>query len=416
MCKPLGSLLLVMVIGNACAQEPVHQRKNIKIIPRQGIRLNLDGKEKRVDGHMLLYHRLAYGMQLEKPAAREQHGKADADFSRLATTYYHRRSPIGIALERFNWFPGPANTYGADARLPASVVASACQHAFPNLLVNFWSEPPVGVVGLHMGTLASYARPLQPMHFFEHNPNLVEMNVDAPEGKRWFHFVPDALARGAALKVFQGDSRALLERAPDCFYHILVVEAIKEGLDQKLREKLLTREGVKLCMAKLVPGGLLCFHTSCRYYELDELIAATAESLGYAVIVGRDIPGRDEAAYTSEWVVVARAPGDLHHLKAPPDHAKLTRQLGVAREYWQDATSAKVVWSDDNIDYRGLYRGDPHLVPALRVAVYDFLEKLGYKGRGPGSAVYDTIESVLRALDGIRVRQLNAGAQGTRRD
>jgi hypothetical protein len=296
------------------------------------------------------------------------------------------------------------------------VVAGACQHAFPNLLANFWSEPPVGVVGLHIGTLASYARPLQPMHFFEHNADFIEMNFEAPEGKRWFHYVSDALARGAALEAFQGDSRALLEKAPDRFYHVLVVEAIKEGLDQKLREKLLTREGIKLCMAKLAPGGLLCFHTSCRYYKLDQLIASTAESLGYGVLVGRDVPGRDEVAYTSEWVVVARAPGDLKHLKAPPDHAKLTRQLGVARDYWQEATPAQVVWSDDKIDYRGLYRGDPYLVPALRVTIYGLLEKLQYSGRGPHSPVYETIESALRSLDAARVRQLNVAPPQPRRD
>jgi hypothetical protein len=405
-----------MVVA-ACAQEPVHERKNIKIVPREGIRLKLGGNEKHSSGYMLLYHRIAYGLQLEKPAASDQHGKVDADPSRLATTYYHRHSPIGLALERFNWFPGPANTYWADARLPASVVAGASQHAFPNLLATFWSEPPVGVVGLHMGTLASYARPLQPMHFFEHNPDFIEMNFDAPEGKRWFHFVPDARARGAAIQAFQGDSRDLLQKAPDGFYQVLVVEAIKEGFDQKLRKKLLTREGIKLCMSKLTPGGLLCFHTSCRYYQLDELITAVAESLGYAVIVGRDgyIPDRDDGAYTSEWVIVARAAADLKRLKPPPNYAELRQRHAFLGDYWQKGRPAKVVWSDEKIDYRGLYRADPYLVPALRETIYGILNNV-YKTRGPNSAVRETIEGVLRAIDGVRVRELNSRPPPTRRD
>src|SRR5262249_40279835 len=45
-----------------------------------------------------------------------------AELRRLATLHYHRRGPVGVVLERFNWFPGPANTYRADARLPASLV------------------------------------------------------------------------------------------------------------------------------------------------------------------------------------------------------------------------------------------------------------------------------------------------------
>ena len=54
-----------------------------------------------------------------------QNFTAPAELRRLATTYYHRRGPLGVVLERWNWFPGPANTYWADARLPASLVALA---------------------------------------------------------------------------------------------------------------------------------------------------------------------------------------------------------------------------------------------------------------------------------------------------
>lgn len=54
------------------------------------------------------------------------HGTVFPDeWSRLATTYYHRDGPVGRVLERFNWFPGPENTYAADARLPAALVGLA---------------------------------------------------------------------------------------------------------------------------------------------------------------------------------------------------------------------------------------------------------------------------------------------------
>ena len=62
-------------------------------------------------------------MNFKVPPKKEDQGKADKDFSRLATTYYHRRGPVGAVMEKFNWFPGPTvNTYGADARMPSALL------------------------------------------------------------------------------------------------------------------------------------------------------------------------------------------------------------------------------------------------------------------------------------------------------
>src|ERR1043166_2009888 len=72
--------------------------------------------------HLLLYHRTVVGSNYLKPAKNDDIGKSDKDFSRLATTYYHSHSPVGVALQKFNWFSGRVNTYRADARLPTSLV------------------------------------------------------------------------------------------------------------------------------------------------------------------------------------------------------------------------------------------------------------------------------------------------------
>src|SRR5262249_45972077 len=62
---------------------------------------------------------------------------------RLATTYYHRKGPVGVIFERFNWFPGEQNTYFADLRMPASLIGfGATPMSFgginDNLLVDLW--------------------------------------------------------------------------------------------------------------------------------------------------------------------------------------------------------------------------------------------------------------------------------------
>ena len=84
--------------------------------------------------------------------------------SRLATTYYHRWGPVGVVMERYNWFKGPQNTFHSDARLPVGMISlAAAPLGVGNLpldqLSHVWSEPPYATVGLGTGTMASYGRP-----------------------------------------------------------------------------------------------------------------------------------------------------------------------------------------------------------------------------------------------------------------
>jgi hypothetical protein len=121
-CAACSLVIVTACAGSGAAQQPkpVLERKNIAIVPVKLAPIQVDGKTMTVTAHQLLYHRIAYGLQLE---SAENGAKSEGNPSRLATTYYHRESPIGIALQRFNWFPGPPITYAADARLPASLIA-----------------------------------------------------------------------------------------------------------------------------------------------------------------------------------------------------------------------------------------------------------------------------------------------------
>src|SRR5205823_9533142 len=87
---------------------------------------------------------------------------------------------VGRVMEKFNWNTdlegkvigkyGPPNTYHADARLPASLVGNcfADQVSCGMMsLASAWSEPPIATVGLGTGTMASYGRPYQHVHFYE---------------------------------------------------------------------------------------------------------------------------------------------------------------------------------------------------------------------------------------------------------
>jgi hypothetical protein len=275
------------------------------------------------------------------------------ELRRLATTYYHRRGPIGVVLERFNWFPGPVNTYWADARLPASLAALAAGDALRaspmpvGPLVGVWSEPPIGVIGLEAGTLASYGRPFQDLHFYDKSDELKQLVLPSGGKPRRFHYLADALQRGCRVKVQTGALRATFSReAPDGYYHVLVVETSRGGT-ANIEMELLTREAMKLYFAKLTEQGTLCLHVSNRHLDLTSVVADLAESLGFACRHASDSDlkqDEDRGHSGSEWVMVARKNEYLQHLQAPPGYANR------AEPFWRRPTpSGRPAWTDAGI-------------------------------------------------------------------
>lgn len=273
---------------------------------------------------------------------------------RLATTYYHRRGPIGIVLEKFNWFPGPANTYSADVRLPTSLVASAAGDALagnPLPLAAFagvWSEPSICVVRLNVGTLASYGRPFQHFHFHDKNERLKNLLLPAQGQPRPFHYLHDAQQRGCALQVLIGNVRTTLtSQCPDHFFHVLIVEPSR-GSEHDVETELLTKEAMTLYFQKLTEEGILCMHVSNHRLNLAQVVADVAASHGYACRHAKDhAPDRDRQQeetrghFSSDWVMVTRKEKYLQHLHAPPGYVRdapfWSRLAPSGQSAWTDA-------------------------------------------------------------------------------
>jgi hypothetical protein len=262
---------------------------------------------------------------------------------------------VGLVLERFNWFPGPENTFWADARLPTSLVGvlagSVASDATPYAaLVTLWSEPPVGVLDLGIGTLASYARPWQIMDFYESNPAIKELSLPTPPATQKFTYVEEALERGAAIRVIEGPERkTLAEKGPEHFYGVLVVDTSRGHPDYPSTDRL-TREAMQLFFSKVTQDGLVCYHISNRKYDLSPVIAAVAGDLGFAYQVGSD-PGPvrgapkggpwDNFYFSSQWVIVARDKKSLDRLTVPVNIAP-----GPVPFWSTPAPNGNFVWTD----------------------------------------------------------------------
>ena len=339
-------------------------------------------KDQRDDKEYLfvLYNRTYIGRNYVKPKDQKDYGNSEKDFSRLPTTYFHEKSPIGVVLQKYNWFPGKDNTYHADSRLPASMIGMRDDPW--GQLVNLWSEPSTAVLGMDLGTLAAYARPTQTFHFTERVPVFVKLSLPGKDERRYFHFVQDALDRGASLTVFEGEPRPSIEKnGGEKFYQAIVIETYKLPVSG-LHKELMTKEALKMLMSKTREDGIVCYHTSNRYYDLVPIIASAAKELKYACVVGSDMGDyhqnrSQDHRFSSEWVMVAREEKHLVHLKPPPDYEKLARF--VKEPYWSPAKriDKKFIWTDKGEQsLRGLYRSDPDIDKLYNVLydVRDFLE------------------------------------------
>jgi SAM-dependent methyltransferase len=211
------------------------------------------------------------------------------------TTYYARSGPIG---QLFGSFVG----------------AGTKQH--------------IGVIGLGTGSMAAYARPGQQWTFFEINPAV----VDYSEG-RYFTYLTECVND---YTIMVGDGRRRLSEAPDASFDVLVFDAFSSDA---IPVHLITLEALELYLRKLAPGGVMAFHVSNRYLNLEPVLGSLADRLSLVALMEWDFamtsqaPAVNKAA--SKWVVAARTREDLG------DVARDTRWTPI--EHRPDVP----VWTDD---------------------------------------------------------------------
>ena len=243
------------------------------------------------------YHALAHGTTLHGLHALAPERRAEP------LTYYHRTGPFGQAWQA----------------LPRAA-----------------SAREVAVVGLGVGTLATYAAPSQRWTFFEIDPAIERI----ARTREHFSFM-DACADRC--RVVIGDARISLNRVPERSYDILVLDAFSSD---SIPIHLLTREAVGLYVSRLAPDGVLVMHISNRHLTLGPIVARLAESHGLTALQQIDRPGAGgpEGKSDSHWIVMARNPGVIAPLAADARWSRLT------------VTPGTPLWTDDFSNILGVLR------------------------------------------------------------
>lgn len=128
----------------------------------------------------------------------------------------------------------------------------------------------IGAVGLGVGAAAAQIGEGELIRFHEIDPVVVEL------AREHFAFLDGA----ANVEVETGDARHTLaaERREHAEpYDLLLVDAFS---GDAVPLHLVTREAMELFADRIVPGGLIAFHISSRYVDLQPVLGAGADAMG----------------------------------------------------------------------------------------------------------------------------------------
>jgi hypothetical protein len=193
-------------------------------------------------------------------------------------TYFHRTGPIGQVFEAYQ------------DRL-------AGRH--------------IGLIGLGAGTLASYGQPGQTLTYYEIDPLVRRIAYDTS----YFTNLKDAKDRGIAVDVVLGDARLKLEeranQGPPEKFALLVVDAFSSDA---IPVHLITRQALDIYLDNLADDGLLAFHISNRYLDLEPVLANLAAEVGLAGFIQADGDSHIPGKAGSNWVILSREESRLDRL------------------------------------------------------------------------------------------------------
>ena len=128
-----------------------------------------------------------------------------------------------------------------------------------------------------------------------------------------------------------GDARVSLTRSPERRYDLIVLDAFSSDA---IPVHLLTREAVELYRGRLEDGGVLAFHVSNIFVDLEPVLGDVAAATGMTCMARLDHapPLKDQELATSrissDWVALARRPADLGAVAGNPKWEPCSRGGG----------------------------------------------------------------------------------------
>jgi SAM-dependent methyltransferase len=154
----------------------------------------------------------------------------------------------------------------------------------------------VGVIGLGVGTLASYGRKGDEYRIYDINPQVVDV------AKTYFRYVDDSRA---LVSFALGDARLVLEREQPNAFDVLVIDAFSSD---SIPIHLMTREALAVYARHIKPGGVIVFHVTNRFLRLAPVVRQIARDAEFLSLMIEDDAADDPFGLMamSDWVLVTR--------------------------------------------------------------------------------------------------------------
>lgn len=150
----------------------------------------------------------------------------------------------------------------------------------------------VGIVGLGAGTIAAYGQPGDTFRFFEIDP-LVERIA-----RELFTYLRDTPAR---TDVVLGDARFSINRDNSGPYDVLALDAFS---GDAVPIHLLTQQALALYRKHLAPDGILAFHISSQYLDLEPVLARAAQQAGMHAVTVHSAGDENQGIFNADWVLL----------------------------------------------------------------------------------------------------------------
>jgi SAM-dependent methyltransferase len=236
------------------------------------------------------------------------HGIQMRDTPTTPTSYYGPNSGVGLAFARAE------ELYGKGAKM--------------------------GVIGLGTGTLACYARPGQPWHFYEIDPLIVELARD----QGFFTYLKNCTPKA---RISIGDARLTLANEPAGSFSMLAIDAFSSD---SVPMHLLTKEAFAVYRRVLKPDGMLLVHISNRHIDLNTVVAAEAKAGKWTTALRHDNPPQidlDRGVRGSYWVAFSMDAGKVARLTGPIAEKETTHVYRPTEWLNLSEPGDTVRWSDD---------------------------------------------------------------------
>ena len=199
----------------------------------------------------------------------------------------------------------------------------------------------VALIGLGAGTLAAYGNPRQAYDFYELDPDVYKI------AKKYFTYMDISASHN---RFIFGDARISLEKNAGAIYDAIIVDAF--GGDS-IPVHLVNKDVVAKYHGHLSDQGIILFHATNRYLDLEPVLARVANALGAYVGI-KDVP---DGGFNlrSIWIVMTWNEQAFRHL--------------IQDKGWRPITAGRLadypVWTDQYSSILPILRLDM-LIGAIR--------------------------------------------------